>query len=118
MFVKAVVAELCVRTEGEAKEKWSQLPDLKRSSRPAEPNVANPPSRLHVQTPGLCAICLILLVPSLGIGFDLEILSEIGVNFRLREANDFRREFDEGQAPLFHHVVYRPLADIQSPGNL
>jgi len=43
---------------------------------------------------------------------DAEIAGEEGVHFGFWEANDFGREFDEGQAALPHQVVYRPLADV------
>ena len=43
---------------------------------------------------------------------------EIGVHFGFWEANDFGREFDEGQPPLPHEIINRPPADIQAPGDL
>src|SRR5580765_5940306 len=55
----------------------------------------------------------ILLIHSLAVGFDLESLGEIGVNLRLREANDFRHEFDEGQAGLLHQVFNCPSAELR-----
>ena len=52
------------------------------------------------------------------VGFDLEILGEIGVHLSFGEADDFGREFVEGQAALLRQVVNCPWADIQAPGNL
>jgi len=43
---------------------------------------------------------------------------EEGVNVGFGEADNLGREFDEGQAALFHQVVNRPLADVQSPRDL
>jgi len=51
-------------------------------------------------------------------GFDAETTGEKGVNVGLGEADNLGREFDEGQAALFHQVVNRPLADVQAPRDL
>ena len=50
--------------------------------------------------------------------FDTEISGERGVNVGLGKADNLGREFDEGQPALFHQVVNRPLADVQSPRDL
>jgi hypothetical protein len=49
---------------------------------------------------------------------DTEISGEKGVNVGPGETDNLGREFDEGQAALFHQVVNRPLADVQSPRDL
>src|SRR5438132_10827092 len=62
--------------------------------------------------------CLILVARFRATSLVTEISGEEGVNVRLGEADYLGREFDEGQAALFHQVVNRPLADIQSPRDL
>jgi hypothetical protein len=52
------------------------------------------------------------------VGFETEMLGEIGVHFGFWKTDDSRREFDEWQAALPHEIINRPSADIQTPGDL
>jgi hypothetical protein len=63
------------------------------------------PQRGNMSRRGNEAIFSTLLVAFPAVGFNADISGEAGVHFAFGETDGFRREFNEGQAALLHHVV-------------